>query len=173
MMNKQIQETLFSSKKTDWVTPIPLFQNLNKMFGPFTLDSAATKENTKCVNFYSPEQNGLILPWSGIVFCNPPYGRNVIDKWVKKGYTEAIQNHDSIRIVMLLPARVDTKWFHDYCRKAKEIYFIKGRIQFSNHKTGAPFPSMIVVFEHDVYHLKSVDCKNFGYLSKKELMKES
>lgn len=76
------------------------------------------------------------------VFCNPPYGREV-GKWVEKGYNES-QKPNTI-VVMLLPARTDTKWFHDYCVKGG-IEFIKGRLKFGGSKNSAPFPSMIVIF---------------------------
>lgn len=50
-------------------------------------------------------------------------------------------------VVMLLPARTDTKWFHEYIYNKAEIRFIKGRLKFGNSKNAAPFPSMIVVFD--------------------------
>ena len=75
-------------------------------------------------------------------FCNPPYGRE-IGKWVEKAYQEA-QKPNTL-VVMLLPARVDTKWFHDYCLKGK-VEFIRGRLKFGGCDNSAPFPSMVVVF---------------------------
>ena len=78
------------------------------------------------------------------VFCNPPYGRE-IGMWVEKGYKES-QKQNTV-VVMLLPARTDTKWFHDYCLKG-EIEFVKGRLKFGDSKNSAPFPSMIVVFNN-------------------------
>ena len=76
------------------------------------------------------------------VFCNPPYGKE-IGKWVKKGYEESCK--PETLVVMLLPARTDTKWFHDYCLKG-QVEFLRGRLKFGNSKNSAPFPSMIVVF---------------------------
>jgi site-specific DNA-methyltransferase (adenine-specific) len=73
---------------------------------------------------------------------NPPYGREIA-KWVKKAWEES---EKGCKVVCLLPARTDTKWFHDYCYQYGRITFIKGRIKFSNHKHNAPFPSMIVIF---------------------------
>ena len=75
------------------------------------------------------------------MFCNPPYGRK-IGEWVRKGYEEAKRG---AFVVMLLPARTDTQWFHDYCLNG-EIRFIKGRLRFGGSKQNAPFPSMVVVF---------------------------
>ena len=76
------------------------------------------------------------------MFCNPPYGKSIA-KWVQKGFEEA--QKPGTKVVMLLPARTDTKWFHDYCVKGK-IEFLKGRLKFGNAVNSAPFPSMIVIF---------------------------
>lgn len=90
------------------------------------------------------EDPGWADPFMGghTVFCNPPYSR--ISDWVKKGYEESLKPHTVV--VMLIPARTDTKYFHDYILHRSEIRFIKGRIKFSNSKWNAPFPSMIVIF---------------------------
>jgi site-specific DNA-methyltransferase (adenine-specific) len=79
------------------------------------------------------------------VFCNPPYGRE-ISKWVEKAYNE---NKKGTFIVMLLPARTDTKWFHNYIYKKHKIEFIKGRLKFNDGKQSAPFPSMLVIMLGD------------------------
>ena len=135
---------MFSSKSDLWATPQEFFDELNAEFN-FTLDPCATPENAKCKKYYTKVEDGLKQDWSGeIVFCNPPYGRE-IGKWVKKCYEEA-QKPDTI-VVMLIPARTDTSYFHDYIyKKAKEIRFIRGRLKFGNSKNSAPFPSMVVVF---------------------------
>lgn len=80
---------------------------------------------------------------NNICWCNPPYGRE-ISKWVKKAYTSS--KDDGTTVVMLLPARTDTKWFHEYIYNKSEIRFIKGRLKFGDSKNSAPFPSMVVVF---------------------------
>lgn len=134
-MNKEL---MFSSKTDLWETPQELFDELNQEFH-FTLDVCATAENAKCDRFYSPADDGLSLPWNEVCWCNPPYGRE-ISKWVAKAY------ESNCLVVMLLPARTDTKWFHKYCLPHGEIRFIKGRIRFGNAKNAAPFPSMIVIF---------------------------
>ena len=75
-------------------------------------------------------------------WCNPPYGRE-IGRWVQKAF---LSSKDGSTVVMLLPARTDTKWFHEYIYNQAEIRFIKGRLKFGNSKNSAPFPSMVVVF---------------------------
>ena len=142
-----MNRSLLSSKSNEWATPQAVFDELNKEFN-FTLDPAATSENAKCQRFFTKEQDGLKQDWSGeTVFCNPPYGRE-IRKWVEKCYNEHIKHN--ITVVMLIPARTDTTYFHEYIYNRSEIRFIKGRIKFiQNGKEGdaAPFPSMIVIYK--------------------------
>ena len=107
-----------------------------------TCDVCATTDNAKCKEFYSPEQDGLAQEWTGVCWCNPPYGRE-IGKWVRKAA------ESSCTVVMLLPARTDTKWFHDYIYGKAEIRFIKGRLKFGDAKNSAPFPSMVVIFKRE------------------------
>ena len=129
---------MFTSRTDEWETPQDLFDKLNEQYH-FTLDAAASDENHKCERYYTKADDGLSKKWGGCVWCNPPYGRQ-IGKWVQKAY------ESECTVVMLLPARTDTRWFHDYCTKGK-IEFIRGRLRFGNSKANAPFPSMIVVFE--------------------------
>ena len=135
---------MFSNKTDEWSTPRDFFDELNKEFN-FTLDPCATPENAKCEKYYTKEDDGLKQDWSGeTVFCNPPYGRAIKD-WVKKCYEESKKPNTTV--VMLIPARTDTSYFHDYIyHKAKEIRFIRGRLKFGNAKNSAPFPSMVVIF---------------------------
>lgn len=135
---------MFSSKTGEWETPQVFFDNLNSEFN-FDFDVCATRKNAKCVNYYTKEIDGLAKKWFGKCFMNPPYGRE-INKWIKKAYEESKKDYCSF-IVGLLPARTDTKWFHDYIYKKAEIRFLKGRLKFSNSKNSAPFPSMIIIWK--------------------------
>lgn len=128
----------FSSHSHEWETPQAVFDELNREFG-FTLDVAATEANAKCPRFYDRAQDGLKQPWEGVCWCNPPYGREIA-KWVKRA-AEA-----PCTVVMLIPARTDTAWFHDYIYGKAEVRFIRGRLRFSGTKADAPFPSMIAIF---------------------------
>ena len=132
----------FSSKTNEWSTPQDFFNELNKEFN-FNLDPCATKENAKCINFYTKEEDGLSQSWDGYhVFCNPPYGRE-IKNWVKK----ASEANGGI-VVLLIPARTCTSYFHDYIYNKAEIRFIRGRLKFGKSKSPAPFPSMLVIFNN-------------------------
>lgn len=135
---------MFSSETDLWSTPQDFFDELNAEFH-FTLDPCATRENAKCARFFTVEDDGLKQDWQGeTVFCNPPYGRE-IGKWVKKCYEES--KKPGTTVVMLIPARTDTSYFHDYIYgKAREIRFIRGRLKFGDAKNSAPFPSAIVIF---------------------------
>ena len=142
-MDKQTQETMFSSKSPEWETPQDFFTKLDERWN-FTLDPCCTTETAKCETFYTEEDNGLDKNWQGHrVFMNPPYGRG-IHVWIEKAYREGIKKNTVV--VCLLPARTDTRWFHEYCMKAQSIKLIKGRLKFGNATAGAPFPSMLVVF---------------------------
>lgn len=132
----------FSSKTDMWATPIDFFEELNDEFH-FTTDVCATADNAKCKNFFSPEINGLDQDWVGVCFMNPPYGRE-IGNWVVKAYDENRKN--GATIVALLPARTDTRWFHDFIYGKTEVRFIKGRLKFGGSKNSAPFPSMVVIW---------------------------
>ena len=134
---------MFSSKEEKWATPQSFFDALNEEFH-FTLDPAASDDNAKCEKYYTKEQNGLAQSWQGeTVFCNPPYGRNV-GEWVKKARDEYLLG--ACTVVMLLPCRTDTKWFHDYILGTAEVRFVKGRLKFGDSKDAAPFPSIVVIY---------------------------
>lgn len=132
---------IFSSKESRWATPQDLFDELNAEF-QFTLDPCADETNHKCEKWYGETEDGLARDWGGeTVFCNPPYGRQ-LKRWVEKAYCEAMR--PGTTVVMLIPARTDTEWFHSYVL-GHEIRFIRGRLKFGEGKNHAPFASMVVV----------------------------
>ena len=136
-------DVMYSSKTDQWATPPDFFQELNGEFG-FDLDPCADEENHKCERFFTKEQNGLLQDWGGCrVFCNPPYGKE-IGAWVEKAYHEG--HKERTLVVMLIPARTDTKYFHDFILHRAEVRFVRGRLKFGGAAAGAPFPSMLVIF---------------------------
>lgn len=129
------------SQTVEWSTPQDLWESLHDEFH-FTVDVAATDENTKLLRYYTEATDGLAQDWTGeIVWCNPPYGKVIAD-WVKKA------SESKATTVMLIPSRTDTRWFHDYVYHKAELRFIKGRLKFGGHANAAPFPNMIVVFRN-------------------------
>lgn len=131
------------AKTSVWETPQALFDELNAEHH-FTLDPCATPENAKCEHYFTEQDDGLSKNWGGqSVFCNPPYGL-ALRKWVKKAWEEA--QKPGTKVVLLIPARTDTGWFHDYCLRGK-VRFLRGRLKFGGAKNSAPFPSMVVTFD--------------------------
>lgn len=136
---------MFSSKSDQWATPKEFYDLLNQEF-QFTLDPCADYANHKCDKFFTKEIDGLKQDWNNEnVFCNPPYGREM-GIWVKKCYDEVMIKKRCNIAVMLIPARTDTRWFHDYIYNNAEIRFIKGRLKFGGAKYNAPFPCMVVIY---------------------------
>lgn len=114
-----------TSNTDEWETPQSLFDSLNGVFH-FTLDPCSTDANAKCVKHYTAEQDGLAQMWKDeTVFCNPPYGRH-IGEWVRKCAEES----KHARVVMLIPARTDTAYFHDYIYHRARVQFLRGRLKF-------------------------------------------
>ena len=142
-------DVIFSSATDLWETPQEFFDALNSEFH-FELDVCALPSNAKCAKYYTPKTDGLAQPWNGVCWCNPPYGRQ-IGLWVQRA-SEAAKLGNTV--VMLIPARTDTKWFHKYIymKQNVEIRFVPGRLKFeraAGARNSAPFPSMVVVFRPD------------------------
>ncbi len=129
----------FMSKSVEWETPQHLFDKYNNIFN-FGLDVCATPKNAKCDKYFTEQEDGLMQDWNnhGNVWCNPPYGRG-IGKWLKKAY------ECNSLVVMLVPARTCSAWWHDYATKGIVI-LLRGRLKFGGHTNSAPFPSAIVIF---------------------------
>lgn len=137
----------FRTDNQDWETPIDLFEMLNSEFH-FDFDLSASKENTKCRKFFSKEDDALSKDWNGVCWLNPPYGSNSINSlknWVRKSFEET--RKEGCVVVMLIPARTNTEWWHRYCMKAKEVRLIKGRPKFKGNIHGLPQPLAIIVFD--------------------------
>ena len=144
----------YSSEKQTWETPQDFFNKVNDLFN-FTLDSCAENGTAKVNNYFTIEDDALTHDWEGVVWCNPPYGREQI-KFINKGLDEH-RKHNST-IVFLIPARPDTKVWQDVIFKnASQVCFIKGRLKFGNSKDSAPFPCALVVFG------EYKDLSEFGY----------
>ena len=116
------------------------FDRLDAEFG-FDLDVCASPENAKCTIYFTKEDDGLSRDWTGVVWMNPPYGRE-IGRWLKKANESAKDN--GATVVCLVPARTDTNWWHEYVIQ-HEVRFVRGRLKFGDAKNSAPFPSAVVV----------------------------
>ena len=149
----------FSSATDEWSTPPNFYNNLAKEFD-FVLDVAALSTSARTANWYGPDhqdparRDGLVQNWAsdaaasgsgggGTIWMNPPYGRTIGD-WMKKANQEWAKG---ATIVCLVPARTDTRWFHDHCAH-HELRFVRGRLRFGGASNSAPFPSLVVVMGH-------------------------
>lgn len=135
-----------ATAKTDqWATPPHIIEQVVQEFGVIGLDPSADESNAVAERFFNVEQDGLKQPWKApLVYCNPPYGRVILD-WVKKALHE-YQVGNAERIVMLLPSRTCTRWFHLlYGRSDVELRFIKGRLKYGDGTSPAPFPSLLAI----------------------------
>jgi len=141
----------FASGKQDWGTPPELLKVLHEEFN-FTADLAANADNHLLPVWLGPGhptvecRDALTIPWRplvgrGVGFCNPPYDRCA--DFLRVAHVELGHGVSS---VFLIPARTDTKFWHDHVAAADEIRFLKGRLRFVGAVQGAPFPSCVVVF---------------------------
>lgn len=148
-----------------WSSPKDLVENLREEFCGFDLDPCADTFNAVSHRFYTKECNGLDLPYfAETVYMNPPYGRDLL-LWITKALDECYLYKHCETVVMLLPVRSDTRWFHLlFERGFDEIRFIKGRLKYGEGKSPAPFPSMIVVLnQHNQRRIVSA-CNKQGVL---------
>ena len=144
-MNREVYSRTEKTKDI-WETPWYFFNLLDKEFD-FTLDPCASRENTKCKKFYTKKDNGLIQDWGGeTVFVNPPFSQ--IEEWVEKCYNEGLKKNTTV--VMIIPSRTDTKYWHKFIMDAADIWFCKGRVNFlidgKKPKNGSTFPLSIIIF---------------------------
>lgn len=140
---------LMSSEKMDWNTPGNIL-SLVRQVGPIELDPCTDDTNpVGAARFYTPETDGLTRPWNvngdSVVFCNPPYGRE-IGHWVGKMRREH-EKHE-VQVIGLVPARTDTKWWHDHATTAALTCFWRGRLKFGDATNSAPFPSAVLYWGH-------------------------
>jgi phage N-6-adenine-methyltransferase len=141
------QNVLFSHKSDNYITPKWLIDDLKKEFD-IQLDVCTTRDNPLNIPkfFWYPEWDGLngCSDWETYSYCNPPYSQ--VGAWVHNAWCQYM--YRGIKSILLLPARTDTKWFHEYIYKKPytEIRFLKGRLKFEGTKYSAPFPSMLVIF---------------------------
>lgn len=141
-----IHPTLYSSRSEDWPTPQAFFDQLHAEFS-FTLDPCATPANAKCRQYFTRESDGLSQDWGQhVVFCNPPYGRDM-QRWAAKCLDASRQG---ATVVLLAHARTDTKWFHSFVHGKAELRFVCGRLKFGDGRQPAPFPSLVAVYRPSV-----------------------
>ncbi len=147
-----------SSTHHAWETPAALLEALHGVFGRFDLDPCAARKTRVAVRartHYTVEDDGLSLPWHGAVFVNPPYGRTLA-AWIAKAHQEAASGRARL-VVALLPARPDTRYWHEDIAGKATVYFLRGRLRFSHSRQSAPFPSALVIWGASPAMLEALD----------------
>lgn len=155
-----VGKQLFSSASAEWLTPPEIVVAVCDMLGQIDLDPCA--EDAKEVpasQHYTILDNGLVHPWPGRVYMNPPYGRK-IESWVWKLRYEYENSKHTTEAIALVPARTDTLWWRLLARYP--VCFIAGRLRFSGHVNAAPFPSAVIYLGPNVEKFVAV----FGKLGK-------
>ena len=148
-MNKDV---MFSTGSDCWETPDDLFQRYDDIYH-FILDAAANEVNHKCPLWLGPGgvyEDALAVSWftwleQGNIWLNPPYSKKLQPQFVRKAAWESWTVTGN-KIVCLLPARTDTKLYHEIIAPNASVEFLKGRVKFKGAAAGAPFPSMIAIF---------------------------
>ena len=152
-----INKSLFTSDKQNWETPQSLFEILNDEFN-FEVDLCADNSNYKCDKYFTQDDDALSQDWGEFssCFCNPPYESNTQNKFVEKAHDTFLEHGNTI--VLLIPARTDTKRWHKYIFGIAEVRFLEGRLKFEcdgePHANPAPFPSAVVVFGGNESHVQ-------------------
>lgn len=131
-----------SSQKHDWRTPAWLVRLVrDALGGRIDLDPCAGRLTRIGRRNVRAPSDGIGVPWIGTVYVNPPYGR-AIRAWVRK----ACDSDAQARIVVLIPARTDTRAFHEAAAAASSTCLLRGRLQFIGATASAPFPSVLFHF---------------------------
>jgi len=119
-------KVMFSKKSDLWTTPKDIYEGFidKGYFDPCPVN---------------PQFDGLKITWEKLCYVNPPYSQ--IRVWLEKAISE-VEKGNCRKAVFLVPARVDTKWFHELVYNKFNIQFIKGRLKFGEGTNSAPFPSM-------------------------------
>lgn len=143
----RITEGMFTSRSEEYETPDSVFKPLDQEFH-FTLDVCASDQNHKCDRYFTWATDARLRDWTGVCWMNPPYGKQIYSL-MKKAYGESKRG---ATVVVLVPSRTDTEWWHEFAMKADEIRFVQGRIKFKGSgKNGAPFPSCVLVFRPPIH----------------------
>jgi len=147
-MSKRIIQNRFESAH-DFRTAPEVFDALNRRFGPFSLDAAASRENNLCFAYFDESRSALERKWFGRVWLNPPY--NDIKPWAEYAIDQVARGYVQ-SVTLLLPAGTCTQWFKSLWEhwSCKRIIFITGRLKFGGphshkdkKKANATNPSVV------------------------------
>ena len=157
-MDEHTRKVMTSSANEHWPTPEPILAPIRDRLGPILLDPCSNANSMvgAKIEWRGPEAgdvDGLGQSWqvNGMVYVNPPYGRK-IGPWIKKCAEEgrlAKQAQNGTEIILLGPARTDTKWFQRIVLpSADSVILWEGRLKFLGAKDPAVFPSFLAYWGH-------------------------
>jgi phage N-6-adenine-methyltransferase len=154
-----MNDALLSSERMDWNTPDNVLELVRACSntGRIGYDPCTTDDNPcRAICYSRPVDNGLNTQWwgNGLVYVNSPYGRE-LPEWVAKATRESAEGSE---IIMLVPARTDTRWWQEHIIFADAICLWRGRLKFKGAPSAAPFPSALAYWGPRV----DVFCKVFG-----------
>lgn len=152
--------TALSSSHEGWTTPPEVVEKLKVVIdGIFDLDPCSPDRKSKSAVRarirFTKDDNGLLLPWFGTVFINPPYSRALIS-WIAKAHSET-SSGNAKAVVALIPSRTDTLWWHKHIAGHADVWMLKGRLSFGADGTVAPFPSAIVIWNATEAHREAMN----------------
>ena len=133
-----------SSADVEWYTPRWLLDRVSTVVGPFDCDPCSPgrgKSEVQARLHFTVADDGLSHSWPGTVWLNPPYG-SAIGQWLGKAREEMAAGFAK-KVVALIPARTDTRWWHDHAAGKADIIMLRGRVAFIGGGP-APFPSALV-----------------------------
>jgi len=133
----------------NWQTPKAVLEILYEAFGTFDVDPCSPTTNratapVKALVHYTEVDDGLSLPWHGTVYLNPPYGRE-LKAWIAKAEAE-VRCGNARTVVALIPARPDTRYWHEHVAGIATVFFLRGRLTFGSADAPAPFPSSLALW---------------------------
>jgi len=139
---------LTSSEFEAWETPPAVFAWAEDLFGTFDLDAAASESNHLCDEYlHEGGRSAFVNDWGredALIWCNPPYGKQ-LPAWIDRIEQQLRDSYR--RIVLLVPARTDTKWFRRAWQMSMRCIFISGRLKYrigGEELDPAPFPSALM-----------------------------
>ena len=142
----------------EWYTPQKYTQIAKDIMGSIDLDPASApiaNTNVKATKYYTAEQNGLLHPWKGNIWLNPPYARNLITKFTDKLIQE-LQLNNIIQACILVNNATETSWYQTIAKNATAIWFIKPRVHFldkSGNPTSSPLQGQTFLYIGKNYQL--------------------
>jgi len=140
----EYQQVHWSDESDEWATPPSLLRPLDEAVGGFDLDPCSgAEERSIAPETYTESDDGLSKRWHGRVWCNPPYSD--VEDWLEKARFE-IGRDDVELVLVLLPARTSTQWFHRFAVESTAICFLEGRLRFGDASDDAPFPSILIAY---------------------------